>query len=270
MLRAWILLLAATLSGQWINEPARGVPRTSGGKPNLTAPAPRTGGRPDMTGIWQTDKATPGEVEKFIPGLGSSTVPGDDPTTFSRYLFNVMADYAPDAIKVSPEGQKAWDAHRALADTLGPRCLPAGLPMTDLFPMPKRIVQTPNLIVVLYEGDLPRQIHMDGRKLPANLNPAWVGYSVGKWDGDALQVETVGLNPRAALDDFGHPRSDTMRLKETWRRRDFGHLDIQVTIEDSKYYSRPIAFQYSATLVPDDDLLEWVCTENEKDRAHIK
>ena len=142
--------------------------------------------------------------------------------------------------------------------------------MAELFPIPKRIVQTPNLIVVIYEGDLPRQIHMDGRKLPASPNPAWVGYSVGTWDGDTLVVETVGLNPRSPLDAFSHPRSDTMRLKERWRRRDFGHLDVQMTIEDSKYYSKPIVFQYPSTLVPDDDLLEWVCTENEKDKGHIK
>ena len=102
MYRALMLLVAATLSGQWINEPARGVPRTRDGKPNLTAPAPRTGGKPDLTGLWQTDMAAPGEVEKFIPGLGSIVVPGDDPTTFSKYLFNVMVDYAPDDIKLSP------------------------------------------------------------------------------------------------------------------------------------------------------------------------
>jgi hypothetical protein len=270
MYRALTLLIAATLSGQWINEPARGVPRTRDGKPNLTAPAPRIGGKPDLTGLWQTNMAAPGEVEKFLPGLGSFTVPGDDATTFSKYLFNVMADYAPDDVKLSPEAQKEWEANRSLSDALGPRCLPTGLPMTDLFPTPKRIVQTPSLVVVLYEGDLPRQIHMDGRKLPANPNPAWAGYSVGKWDGDTLVVETVGLNSRAPLDAFSHPRSDAMRLIERWRRPDFGHLDVQMTIEDSKYYSKAITFTYSSTLVPDDDLLEWVCTENEKDRGHIK
>ena len=270
MQRAVALLFAATLSGQWINEPARGVPRTRDGKPNLTAAAPRAGGHPDFTGLWQTDFAPPGEIEKVVPGLSLTTVPGDDATTFSKYLFNVLADYAPDEVKLSAEAQKEWEANKSISDALGPRCLPIGLPMTDLFPMPKRIVQTANLIVVLYEGDLPRQIHMDGRRLPANPNPAWVGYSVGKWDGDTLVVETVGLNPRAALDAFGHPRSDTMRLRERWRRRDFGHLNVEMTIEDSKYYSKPFAFQYSSTLVPDDDLLEWVCTENEKDKGHIK
>ena len=264
------LLAAALASAQWINEPARGVPRTRDGKPNLTAPAPRTGGKPDFTGLWQADIAKPGEIEKFIPDLSKVVVPGDDPTTFTRYLFNVMADYKPDEIKLSADAQKAWDEQRAVSDSLGPRCLPVGLPMTELFPSPRRIVQTPAIIVVLLEGDLPRQIHLDGRKLPADPNPSWTGYSVGRWEGDALIVETVGLTSRAPLDAFSHPRSDAMRMRERWRRRDFGHLDIQVTIEDAKYYSKPITFQYGSTLVPDDELLEWVCTENEKDRGHIK
>jgi hypothetical protein len=181
-----------------------------------------------------------------------------------------MADYAPDDVKLSPEAQKEWEANRIVSDSLGPRCLPSGLPMVELFPMPRRIVQTPNLIVVLYEGDQPRQIHMDGRALPVDPNPAWSGYSVGKWDGDTLVVETVGLNPRAPLDAFSHPRSGAMRLLERWRRRDFGHLEVQMTIEDPNYYSQSITFKYTSTLVPDDDLLEWVCTENEKDKGHIK
>jgi len=271
MHRALAFLIAATFSSaQWINEPARGVPRTRDGKPVLAAPAPRAGGKPDFTGLWQTDTAPPGEIERIVPGLGQTAVPGDDATTFSKYLFNVMADYAPDDVKLSPDAQNEWATNQSLSDSLGPRCLPSGLPMVELFPVPRRIVQTPSLLVILYEGDIPRQIHMDGRRLPANPNPAWAGYSVGKWDGDTLIVETVGLNARAPLDAFGHPRSETMRLKERWRRRDFGHLDVEMTIDDGKYYSKPITFRYGSTLVPDDDLLEWVCTENERDKGHIK
>ncbi len=264
------LLAAAILSGQWINEPARGVPRTKDGKPNLAAPAPRTGGKPDFTGLWQTDMAAPGEIARFLPDIVKSVVPGDDPSTFHRYLFNVMADYKPGEITLSADAEKMMKEHQAASDALGPRCLPVSLPMTDMFPTPKRIVQTPAILVVLYEGDLPRQIHMDGRKLPSNPNPSWVGYSVGHWDGDALVIDTVGFTPRAPLDAFGHPRSEAMHLRERWRRRDFGHLEIEATIEDPQYYSKPITFTYRGTLIPDDDLLEWVCTENEKDRGHIK
>ncbi len=271
MHRTLMLLLAATLSsGQWINQPARGVPRTRDGKPDLTAPAPRLRGKPDFNGLWQADQAAAGEVEKILPGISLTVVPGDDPTTFSKYLFNVLADYPADGVTLSAAARKALETNQAIGDSLGPRCLPSGLPMVELFPVPKRIVQTPALIVILYEGDIPRQIHMDGRKLPASPNPAWAGYSVGRWDGDTLVVETVGMNPRAPLDALGHPRSEAMRMTERWHRRDFGHLDIQVTIEDPAYYSRPIVFTYPSTLVPDDDLLEWVCTENEKDTTHIK
>jgi hypothetical protein len=236
MHRTTTLLVAAMLSsGQWINEPARGVPRTRDGKPNLTAPVPRANGKADFTGLWQTHTAAAGEIEKIVPDLGQSAVPGDDATTFSKYLFDVMADYPADDVKLTADARKAWDVNRSLSDGLGPRCLPNGLPMTELFPIPRRIVQTPSLIVVLYEGDIPRQIHLDGRKLPADPNPAWAGYSVGAWDGDTLVVDTVGFNPRSPLDAFGHPRSDTMRMRERWRRRDFGHLEIQVTIDDAMY-----------------------------------
>jgi len=264
------LVAGIVTAGQWINEPARGVPRTRDGKPSLGAPAPRIGGKPDFTGLWQTDMAKPGEIERFIPDLGKVVVPGDDPTTFSRYLFNVMADYKPDEIILSAAAKKDWEEQQKLSDALGPRCLPTSLPMADLFPIPKRIVQTPALIVVLYEGDLPRQIHMDGRTLPVSPNPSWAGYSVGRWEGDWLMIETAGFTSRAPLDAFSHPRSEAMRLRERWHRRDFGHLEIQMTIEDPGYYSKPISFRYTGTLVPDDDLLEWVCTENEKDRGHIR
>ncbi|MEO8096269.1 MAG: hypothetical protein ABI811_01100 [Acidobacteriota bacterium] len=141
--------------------------------------------------------------------------------------------------------------------------------MIELFPMPKRFVQTGTLLVILYEGDIPRQIHLDGRALPVDTQPSWAGYSVGRWDGDTLVVETMGLNTRAALDGFGHPKSEALRVMERMRRRDYGHMEIQVTINDPKYYSKPITYSYKQTLVPDDDLLEWVCTENEKDLAHI-
>ena len=149
-------------------------------------------------------------------------------------------------------------------------CLPASSPLNDVFPEPKRFVQTPQLLVILYEGDIPRQIHMDGRALPVDPQPAWVGYSIGKWEGDTLVVQTAGFNSRAPLDFSGHLRSESMRMTERMRRRDFGHLDTQVTIDDPTFYSKPITFRYTATLVPDDDLLEAVCAENERDGVHLK
>ena len=260
---------AAAVNAQWLNEPKLGVPRTRDGKPNLAARAPRVKGKPDFTGLWQPDTAKAGEIDRIIPGLSAFTVPGDDPTTFSKYFFDVLADSREGEVKLAPEAEKILQANQALGDTNGPRCLPASLPMADLFPSPKRIVHTPNLLVVLYEGDLPRQIHMDGRSLPKDPQPAWAGYSVAKWDSDTLVVETAGFNERAPLDGVGHPRSVSLRMVERMRRMDYGHMEVEVTLEDSKYYSRPIVFRYRQTLVPDDDLLEWVCTENERDGVHM-
>jgi len=265
-----VLVLAMAAHSQWLNEAKSGVPRTRDGKPDLAARTPRANGKPDFTGLWQPDIAKPGEIDRLIPGLSAFTVPGDDPTTFSRYFFDVLADARAGEIKLAPEAEKILQANLALGDTNGPRCLPASLPMADMFPSPKRIVHTRDLIVVLYEGDLPRQIHMDGRRLPKDPQPAWAGYSVAKWEGDTLVVDTVGFNERAPLDGMGHPRSGALRMVEKMRRPDYGHMDVEVTMEDAAYYSKPIVFRYRQTLVPDDDLLEWVCTENEKDGVHMR
>lgn len=260
--------LMGTANAQWINQRTAGVPRARDGKPNLSAPAPKMKGKPDLTGLWQTDLAAPGEVERVAPGIGILAEPGDDPTTFNKYLFDVMADKKPDDAKLSPAAEKLF-RNQPQPFAVNP-CLPGSVPMTELFPQPKRFVQTPQLLVILYEGDIPRQIHMDGRALPVDTQPAWVGYSIAKWEGDTLVVQTAGFNPRAPLDLLGHPRSESMRMTERLRRRDFGHLDTHVTIDDPTFYSKPITFRYTATLVPDDDLLEFVCTENEKDVVHLK
>jgi hypothetical protein len=259
--------LMGTANAQWINQPTPGIPRTRDGKPNLSAPAPKMKGKPDLTGLWLTDLAAPGEIERLVPGVGTFAVPGDDGATFNRYVWSVLADYKPGEVKLSPAAEKLFQNQPPAPANL---CLPGSSPLNDLFPMPKRFVQTPQLLVILYEGDIPRQIHMDGRALPVDPQPAWVGYSIGKWEGDTLVVQTAGFNPRAPLDLLGHPRSESMRMTERMRRRDFGHLDTQVTIDDPTSYSKPITFRYTATLVPDDDLLEWVCTENEKDSVHLK
>ena len=119
-------------------------------------------------------------------------------------------------------------------------------------------------------GDPPRQIYTDGRELPQNPDPTWMGYSIGKWEGETLVVTTAGFNDRAWLDASGHPRSESMRITERYRRRDFGHLDVEITLDDPKYYTRPFSLKASLTLIPDSDILESVCAENEKDRVHLK
>ena len=115
----------------------------------------------------------------------------------------------------------------------------------------------------------PRQIYTDGRPLPKDPDPTWMGYSVARWNGDTLVVDTIGLNDQAWLDGFGHPRSESMHITERYRRRDFGHMDLEITFDDPKYYTRPFSIKIVLNLIPDSDLLEYVCNENERDRAHI-
>ena len=124
--------------------------------------------------------------------------------------------------------------------------------------------------MILQEGDATfRQIFLDGRPLPKDPQPSWMGYSVGKWEGDSLIVDTVGFNDKGWLDGAGHPHSEALKVQERYRRRDFGHMDAQVTIDDPKMYTKPFTIKYILDLVPDSEIAEYVCDENEKDRAHL-
>jgi hypothetical protein len=150
------------------------------------------------------------------------------------------------------------------------RCLPAGILVADLFATPFKIVQTPRLIVILYEDmGLPRQVFLDGRRPPEDPQPAWMGYSVGRWDGDTLVVESAGFNDQTWLDTFGHPHSTAMYVTERFLRRDFGHMETAITIDDPQMYAKPFTIRVEQILMPDTDLLETVCNENERDRVHL-
>ena len=141
--------------------------------------------------------------------------------------------------------------------------------MGDLLALPRRFIHVPGLMVILSGANPPRLIYLDGRKHPVDPQPAWLGYSVGAWEGDTLVVETRGFTDKSWLDAFGHPRSESMRITERIRRRDFGHLDVQVTLDDPKVYTKPFSIRYSVTLTPDTDILETVCAENERDAKHM-
>jgi hypothetical protein len=150
-------------------------------------------------------------------------------------------------------------------------CLPLGLPRADLFNYaPFKIIQTPGMIAVLYEADnTHRQIYTDGRKLPVDPQPAWLGYSVGKWEGDTLVVDASGFTVMSPLDLMGHPHSEDLHIQERFRRRDFGHMDLSIMIDDLKMYTRPFTVKVTEVLIPDSDILESICNENEKDRPHL-
>ena len=258
---------------QWLNYPSPGTPRTRDGKPNLSAKAPRaSNGKPDLSGVWQAELSPPGEIERLFGDVFEyAVVPGDDPRMFSKYFLNILADFKPEQAPMKPEAAELArkNAGNARANPSA-QCLPQGIVRDDLLSYnPFKIIQTPGVIAILYEVDnMFRQVYADGRKLPVDPQPAWVGYSVGKWDGDTLVVDSAGFNNRSWLDAFGHPHSEALRVQERFHRRDFGHMDLQLTVDDPKMYTRPFTIKVTEVLVPDSDILEYVC-ENEADRTHL-
>ena len=167
----------ATAQAQWLNYPAAGIPRNKDGKPNLTAPAPRANGKPDLSGVWTTNGSPPGEIEKLFPGIADLAVPGDDPRGFSKYFMNIFADYKNEDVPIKPDAlQVLLERAKSLGkDNPTSHCLPASIPMGDLLPVPRRFIHLPNLLVILYEGVNPqRMIYLDGRTHVLE-QPAWRG-----------------------------------------------------------------------------------------------
>ena len=266
---AWSLLwivVACVVAGvsiraQWLNQPMAGAPRTRDGKINMTGPVPKVNGKPDLSGIWQVqgDPRAP----NGLFGLGESLN--------SRYFRDILSDFKPEERPLTPLGVERLRQHTqpgAFNPTLN--CLPDGVPHGDLLPEPFKIMHTPGVIVMLYEVETTfRQIFMDGRKLPADMSPTWQGYSVGRWDGDTLVIDSAGFNDRSWLDARGTPRSTDMRIEERFHRRDYGHMDLTITITDPQIFTKPISFSVVEELLPDTDLLEHYCVENERDDAHM-
>ena len=260
--------------GQWLNYPTPGTPRGTDGKPNLSAKAPRaSNGKPDLSGVWRTEYDSSAENERlFGAGITAFSVPGDDPSTFSKYFLNILVDFKPEDNPMRPAAVELFRKNtEKKANSSSARCLPQGLPRTDINSYaPFKILQTPGVIAVLYEVDnTHRQIYTDGRTLPVDPQPTWGGYSVGRWDGDTLVVDAAGFNDETWLDSGGHPHSDALRVHERFYRRDFGHMDLSVTVDDPKMYTKPFTIKVTELLQPDTDILESVCNENEKDRARL-
>jgi hypothetical protein len=247
-LRIALLLLnvaSISLPAQWLNQPTAGIPRTADGKPNLSAPAPKASdGKPDLSGLWRlgveigvganiTGELPPGDIQPWVAAL-------------SRRRLEEFGKDDPEITGCKPGGPR--------------HITRAGL---------GKIVQTSGLMVILYEDLAYRQIFLDGRQLPRDPNPDWMGYSVGHWEGDTLVVESAGFNDRTWLDFAGHGHTEALRMTERYRRRDFGHMDLQVTLDDSQAYAKPWTVAAGGTLAADTELLEYVCLENEKDQQHL-
>jgi hypothetical protein len=239
-------LMAASADAQWPAQLPPSTPRTPAGKPDLSAPAPRTAdGKPDLSGVW------------VIKNYGGG-------------LFYLTSDLKPEEMlpwAAALYRQRQNDFRR---DTDGIHCLPPG-PKAGIavgnFPM--KIIQTPDLVAVLYEYQtIYRQFFLDGRSLPEGANPTWMGYSVARWEGDTLAVTTAGYNDRSTLDLAGHPHTEALRMTERYYRRDFGHIDLRVTFEDPTAYTRSWTLPLELNLLPDQQLIEYVC-ENERDSVHL-
>jgi len=266
-------LIAAVLVALFIGNPAHGqwqqvadesVPRNSAGEPDLTAPAPKaTDGKPDLTGVWMA-------VADLIP-QGFELVEGELP--LPRHLMNVMADLEPGEVEVRPWAEDLVEqrlASRGLDDPVA-YCKPWGVTQHSVNASPYKIVQTSDLIVILNEQDTVfRQIFLDGRKPVEDPVPRWLGYSTGRWDDDELVVETTGFTDLTWLDFSGHPHTESLHLTERFRRVDAGHLEIETTVDDPETYSKPFAYTFTATIMPDDDLLEFFCTDNEISSDHYQ
>ena len=274
-LLSWVIFAAAA-HAQWLNFQTPGVPRLPDGKPNLSAPAPRAlDGKPDLSGVWMHEISTVAEMKRLYGKLIEDSlkvdVPGMEIGTQHRYAFNILLDFKPENSPMRPEAEKAMRA-RGSGDPAKVCSEIAGLPLADLLSEPMKIVQSPRMSIFLYEVDnLHRQIYTDGRALPREFDlPAYAGYSVGRWEGDTFIVETAGFNDRTALDLFGHPHSEALRLTERFRRRDFGHMDVEMTFDDPVMYTRPFTIKVPHDLLADSDIFESFCTENEKDSIHLK
>jgi hypothetical protein len=247
-------------NAQWLNNKMPDAPRTPDGKVNMTGPVGRINGKPDLQGIWQAigEPRAPGGLF----GIGESEN--------SKYFRDVLSDFKRGEEPLTPEGAEIL-RRNTQPGVIGPslKCLPDGVPHADLLPEPFKLIQTPREIIILYEVEtIFRQIFMDGRPFPNDPTPTWLGYSIGKWDGDTLVIDTMGFSTLSWLDARGHGHSEDMRVQERFHRRDFGHLDVTVTITDPKVFTKPVTINFVEQLLPDTDLLEHICLENEQDSAH--
>ena len=242
-LAATLLLIAADApAGQWLKTPTPGIPRNADGRANLNAPTPRgRDGRPVLAGLWRPSG-------KLIFDITGGLKPGDT-IPYQPWAEALFKTRVKDFAKDDPTSN----------------CIVGGVPRSDFVPYPFKILEQPEQVTILYEAVHSfRQIFTDGRTLPKDPNPQWFGYSIGRWQGDVFVVESAGFNDNVWLDNAGRPAGEALRVTERFVRRDFGHMDIEVTIDDPKTYTRPWIVTERLTLMPDTDILEYMCTENNR------
>ena len=243
-----ISLMSAPVAAQWTNVPSSKIPRTPDGKPNLSAPAPRLpDGKPDLSGVWSP--------------------------TDNTYARNIAAGLKPEDVPFQPWAQALFDERKDGSHSRedpDANCLPQGVPKINAVAYPQKFIQMPGSIAIIYEAfNLWRQIFLDGRQPIADPNPTWHGYSTGRWEGDTLVVDTRGFNGRAWLDQLGRPSTEALHVVERFRRTSFGHMEIQITIDDPTAYTRPWTVREELHFLADTEPMEFICNENNRDLEHL-
>ena len=261
-----IAILSQALWAQWPSYPAAAVPRLADGRVDLNAPAPKTpDGHPDLSGVWDRGMA-PGASPAPISPFGTTPAPGPRP-------FQNLPSMLPDGLPFLPWAAELRRERLAenSKDHPDAHCLPLHPVQLHSHPQPRKIVQTPGVVVIIYEANNGlRQIFMDGRTLPSSdAEPWWFGYSVGHWDGDALVVETTGFKDMGWLDEEGTPVTTAGKVIERFRRPNYGTLEIEITVDDLKTFTKPWTVKLNQRLLPDTDLIEFVCLENNRSLPHL-
>jgi len=263
---------------QWFNYPSPRAPRTASGDVDLAAPAPLlANGKPDLSGVWMT--AEPACVirgtlplEELVKLIPPSRKCPPRTASFSRQSFNLGIDM-PGGLPYQPWLAKLVDERTANQAIDDPhiRCLP------DLFlrayglPHFLKFVQTPDLLVMLNEyNGVYRQVFTDGRPLPENPNPSWQGYSVGSWSGDTLVIDSIGFRDDIWIDWGGSMITEAAKVREQIRRSSFGYLEIDVTVDDPKAYTRPWTVTLRQQFAPDTELIDEICAEGERFSIKLK
>jgi hypothetical protein len=256
-----LLMLPFSAPAQWLNYPTPGVPRTPDGKPDLSAPAPRApDGKPDLSGMWAWEDNRP------CPPAGC-------PDARIGQEFGNIGWSLKEGLPYQPWAADLVKSRRAAnaRDDPQTRCLPRGALRIHTDALYKKFIQIPSLLIILAERNATyRQIFTDGRPLPDDPNPSWNGYSSGKWEGDTLVVQTNGFRDDMWLDSSGSPLTSAAKVTERFRRPSFGKLEIEITVDDPKAYTRPWTIRLNQPIVLDTDLLDYICLENEKDVVHLK
>jgi hypothetical protein len=262
-----IIAVSPAAYAQWPVHAPSNLPKGPDGQPNLRAPAPKTrDGHPDLTGLWQAARPrTAGARGADTPAAAATAGSADSPPLAT--FFDIGANL-PKGLPIRDWARKLKEERMAdgMKDNPDAHCLPMGYMQFHQHPQPRKIIQTSDVIVILYEANYGvREIYMDGRSLPdRTAQPWWYGYSVGRWDGDTLVVESTGFKDGGWLDVNGSPLTDEARVIEKFKRLDYGALQIDVTIDDQKAYTEPFTVRVNQELALDTSLMEFVCLENER------